>query len=125
MRNLYFSRQFADAIRSGKVCQTVRRNTSGNPIVTGMELRLREGSWGTTTQQIADVVCTGTEAVEIAEATLTVGSRPLDTADREAFATACGFKDYAAMVAYHRVLPAEPFDGWVIRWGPAVSDTKE
>ena len=111
-----FDKQFAGAVERGEKLQTVRRPRNRQPIVTGTVLQLYTGQRTKSVRKLHDAVCIGTDAVEIDRDSLFVAGRYLDSDDREAFARADGFKDYARMVAWFSNKSSLPFEGRVIQW---------
>ena len=112
-----FDRRFADAVASGKKCQTVRHDRRRRPIVAGDKLQLYTGLRAKGARKLADAVCTETEAVEIiSRGDLFLGGRFADAHDREGFALADGFKSYDAMAEWFASKAGLPFRGRVIRW---------
>ena len=111
-----FDGQFAKAVAAGEKRQTVRRQRKPRPIVAGDRLQLYTAQRTKKSRKLADAVCTGTEMIEIDDEGVFLGGRFLSADDREAFAQADGFPDYAAMRDWFSSKSGLPFEGVVIRW---------
>ena len=115
MPALNFNRRFADAVKSGRKTQTVRRVWKNNrfPFRTGVPIYLYTAQRTRRSRRIGTATCTGTEPISISrEDGVVLGNRKLTGAELEAFARADGFKNSSELFQFFD----RPLDGYVIYW---------
>lgn len=116
MPALNFQKQFIGAIERGEKSQTIRA-TRKRPIKFGDTLYLYTGMRTNVCRLIRAVRCRQTSAVAISEnAQLKIDGRTQQPGERERFARADGFEDYAQMIAWFEKTHGLPFVGDLIVW---------
>lgn len=113
-----FQPRFADLVERGVKTQTVRKTPKRMPAAGDrISLRTWSGSPYRSKQRVlreAEIV--EVWPVEIYGDSIHVGQRRLSSVEREAFARADGFRDFADLAEWFRTTHDLPFDGVLIRW---------
>lgn len=111
-----FKEQFAEKVRDGSKCQTVRghRTRHARPgeaiqIYTGMRTKQCE-------KLIADPTCEFTCKIYIDDSEIKLAEFSLDPNAKEKFAIADGFANYAEFLAFFKEVHGLPFEGVLIKW---------
>lgn len=113
-----FQPRFAALVEAGAKTQTVRRKPKRLPAAgdtislrcwTGLPYRSKQRILRTAT--IAEVM-----DVQIYGDSIRLGERRLSASEREDFARADGFRDFAQLAAWFRQTHDLPFEGILIRW---------
>lgn len=113
---LNFAPQFADDVERRTKTQSIRQTRRAK---VGDRLQLYTGQRTKHCRKLSaeDPVCTCVDYVAIRKSSLTVGDVTQHPRDREAFARADGFTDYAAMHAwFSNRYGHDTFVGWLHRW---------
>lgn len=109
-----FSPQFADAVAAGRKTQTIRQKARAR---AGQALQLYTGQRTKDCRKLADAVCVDCTYVGLTERGVTLGDTSRFPGDRDDFARADGFEDYAAMWKwFSERYETNSFTGHVIRW---------
>lgn len=109
-----FSPQFADAVAAGRKTQTIRRSAR---VRAGQALQLYTGQRTPYCRKLADAVCVDCDYVVLTARGVTLGDTSRFPGDRDDFARADGFEDYAAMWAWFSArYEVHRFAGHIIRW---------
>jgi len=113
-----FKKQFAEKVRDGSKCQTVRgqRDRHANPgeavqLYTGMRTKQCD-------KLIPDPVCTSVNKVVINNNLVMIDGWILWDSNLEKFAIADGFANYADFLAFFKEVHGLPFEGVLIKWKP-------
>lgn len=123
---LSFSKQFADDVRDGKKCQTIRADSGKRRLpMVGEELQLYTGMRTKHCKLLRRVQCSSLIPVVINASTRTVTLKHWDKSVAEiltgnqltAFAEADGFPDVDSFFTYFCSDSGKPFfSGWLIVW---------
>lgn len=109
-----FSPQFADAVEDGCKTQTIRQKARAK---AGQALQLYTGQRTKDCRKLAEAVCIDCTYVGLTERGVTLGDTSRFPGDRDDFARADGFRDYAEMWAWFSArYETNSFTGHVIRW---------
>jgi hypothetical protein len=109
-----FSPRFADAVAVGRKTQTIRQSARAK---AGQALQLYTGQRTKDCRKLADAVCIDCTYVGLTERGVTLGDTSRFPGDRDDFARADGFRDYADMWAWFSArYETNSFTGHVIRW---------
>lgn len=109
-----FSPQFADAVASGRKTQTIRQKARAKP---GDVLQLYTGQRTKDCRKLADAVCVDCTYVGLNADAISLGDVRRFPRDRDEFARADGFEDYAAMWRWFaEKYQTNSFTGYIIRW---------
>ena len=111
-----FKKQFAEKVRDGSKCQTVRgqRDRHANPgeavqLYTGMRTKQCD-------KLIPDSICTSVSKVVINNNLVMIDGWILWGSNLEKFAIADGFANYADFLAFFKEVHRLPFEGVLIKW---------
>jgi hypothetical protein len=114
-----FSPQFADAVAAGTKVQTIRQSARAK---AGQALQLYTGQRTKDCRKLADATCIDCTYVGLTERGVTLGDVSRFPRDRDEFAKADGFEDYAAMWRwFSERYSTNSFTGYVIRWRPTMN----
>lgn len=109
-----FSPQFAEAVAAGRKTQTIRQSARAT---TGRALQLYTGQRTKDCRKLADAVCVDCTSVKLTARGATLGDTSRFPGDRDDFARADGFEDYAAMWKwFSERYETHSFAGYIIRW---------
>lgn len=109
-----FSVQFADAVASGSKTQTIRQKARAR---AGDALQLYTGQRTKSCRKLADAVCIDCTYVGLTANGVTLGDTSRFPGNRDDFARADGFDDYAAMWKwFSERYETNSFTGHIIRW---------
>jgi hypothetical protein len=109
-----FSPQFADAVAAGRKTQTIRRGARAK---VGQGLQLYTGQRTKACRKLADAVCIDCTYIGLTASGITLGDVSRFSGNRDHFAQADGFDDYAAMWKwFSERYKTNSFTGHVIRW---------
>lgn len=109
-----FSPQFAEPVAAGRKTQTIRQKARAT---AGQALQLYTGQRTKDCRKLADAVCIDCTYVGLTERGVTLGDTSRFPGDRDDFARADGFEDYAAMWKwFSERYETNSFTGHVIRW---------
>ena len=113
-----FQKRFAGLVESGKKRQTVRKTPKRMPR-KGDELSLREWTgqpYRSKQRELKAAQVLEIEEIEIFGDSIQVGGRRLTAGQREEFAKADGFDDFADFVMWFRNTHGLPFEGIALFW---------
>lgn len=114
MVGINFSPQFAEAVAAGRKTQTIRQKPRAK---AGQALQLYTGMRTKDCRKLADAVCVDCTYVGLTASGVTLGDASRFPGDRDDFARADGFEDYAAMWKwFSERYETNSFTGHVIRW---------
>ena len=120
MPALNFQARFAQLVKSGKKCQTIRkRRRDGRDPKPGDTLYLYTGMRTKRCRKLREAICTSVGPVEIngpAFGGLLIGSLMGSDVKPDTFAKRDGFKNFEEMVEWFDKVYGLPFEGLVIRW---------
>lgn len=111
---LNFSPQFAYAVSVGWKTQTIRQKARAKP---GQAIQLYTGQRTKDCRKLGDAVCIDCTYIGLTARGITLGDVSKFPGDRDDFAKADGFSDYAAMWKwFSERYDTQSFTGHVIRW---------
>lgn len=116
MRVILFQDRFAELVRMGVKCQTIRKTARCSP---GDVLSLRRWTgkpYRSKQEILKTAVCESVEELFLGMNTLRVGDRTLCPFSQDCFAIDDGFQDMGEMREWFAKTHGLPFDGWLIKW---------
>jgi len=120
MPALNFSKQFADAVASGKKTQTIRKHRKDRPIKAGDTLYLYTGMRTKDCRKLEEVICTRISHIVLTEQDISLGNTLggvfCSKSECRAFARDDGFDSLDDFRAWFRDHYSLPFYGVVIGW---------
>jgi len=120
-----FKERFAEKVRDGSKCQTVRgqRDRHARP---GEPLQLYTGQRTKQCEKlIADPLCLSVEEIVINSDLVVISGWTLPTNRQEGFAIADGFESYAEFLAFFAETHGFNFEGVLIKWEPQLDHRAE
>jgi hypothetical protein len=109
-----FSPQFAEAVAAGHKTQTIRQSARAR---AGQALQLYTGQRTKDCRKLADAICVDCTYVGLTARGVTLGDTSRFPGNRDDFARADGFEDYAAMWKwFSERYETNSFTGHIIRW---------
>ena len=116
MAILNFQKQFADAIKDGSKCQTIRKRRK-YPIKKGDTLYLYTGLRTKNAEKLKEIKCSDVLKVKMDWKKVALPAIVINYLEYlDEFAIADGFEDWTEMINWFESVHGIPFEGDIIMW---------